>query len=81
MKYEDADALSVFRYCESIPGQPPAFLQCGGFVYPLVPGRSPVQKASDNCSQITKLPVTMWPYMVTTEDITPLAVEDSLSSI
>jgi len=55
MKYEDADALSVFRYCESIPGQPPAFLQCGGFVYPLVPGRSPVLKASDHVYMFPEL--------------------------
>ena len=27
-------------------GQPPAFLQCGDFVYPLVPGKSPVLRTS-----------------------------------
>lgn len=27
-------------------GQPPAFLQCGEFVYPLIPGKSPVLRRS-----------------------------------
>lgn len=30
----------------SLIGQPPAFLQCGDFVYPLVPGQSPVLRSS-----------------------------------
>ncbi|CAI8030246.1 Spartin [Geodia barretti] len=47
-KFEDVDTLSVFRYHDRIKGQPPAFLQCGGFIYPLIPGRSPVLKASEN---------------------------------
>ena len=46
-KFEDVDNLSVFRYQERIKGQPPAFLQCNGFIYPLIPGRSPVLKASE----------------------------------
>ena len=54
-KYEDVDAMSVFRYRESIPGQPPAFLQCGDFVYPLVPGKSPVLKASDHVYMFPEL--------------------------
>lgn len=54
-KYEDVDAMSVFRYRESIPGQPPAFLQCGDFVYPLVPGKSPVLKGSDHVYMFPEL--------------------------
>ena len=54
-KYEDVNAMSVFRYRESIPGQPPAFLQCGDFVYPLVPGKSPVLKASDHVYMFPEL--------------------------
>ena len=27
-------------------GQPPAFLQCGDFVYPLIPGQSPILRSS-----------------------------------
>ena len=30
----------------SLSGQPPAFLQCGDFVYPLLPGKSPVLHSS-----------------------------------
>lgn len=47
VQYEDADTFSIFHYREKIEGQPPAFLQCGVFVYPLVPGKSPVFKASE----------------------------------
>jgi len=46
-RYEDVDALSVFRYRDPPQGQPPAFIQCGGFVYPLVRGSSPVLKSCD----------------------------------
>ena len=46
-KYNDADALTVFKYRSKIEGQPPAFLQCGGFVYPLLPGKSPILKSGD----------------------------------
>lgn len=45
--FEEVDAVSIFCYQEKIEGQPPAFLQCGEFVYPLVPGCSPVLKGSD----------------------------------
>ncbi len=47
MKFDDVDAVSVFRYRQQIPGQPPAFLQCGGFIYPLIPGKSPILKSGD----------------------------------
>ena len=54
-KYEDVDAVSVFRYRENIKGQPPAFLECGGFVYPLIPGKSPVLKASERVYMFPEL--------------------------
>ena len=54
-KYEDVDALSVFQYREKIKGQPPAFLQCGGFVYPLIPGKSPILKTGDKVYMIPEL--------------------------
>ncbi|XP_019857077.1 PREDICTED: spartin-like [Amphimedon queenslandica] len=41
-----SEAMHIFRYKEHIPGQPPAFIQCGDFVYPLVPGQSPVLRSS-----------------------------------
>ena len=47
MKFDDVDAVSVFKYRHQIEGQPPAFLQCGGFIYPLIPGQSPVLKSGD----------------------------------
>ena len=53
--FEDVDALSVFQYRETIKGQPPAFLQCGGFVYPLVPGKSPILKTSDKVYMFPEL--------------------------
>ena len=31
----------------SLLGNPPAFIQCGEWVFPLVPGKSPVLKAAD----------------------------------
>ena len=43
-QFADVESLSVFCYHRKIEGQPPAFLQCGSFVYPLVPGKSPVLK-------------------------------------
>ena len=46
-QYNDADALTVFKYRCRVEGQPPAFLQCGGFVYPLLPGKSPILKSGD----------------------------------
>ena len=46
-KYEDVDAFSIFKYEEQIEGQPPAFLQCGGFIYPLIPGGSPILKSGE----------------------------------
>ncbi len=46
-KYSDVDAFSVFQYRLKIEGQPPAFLQCGGFVYPLIPGKSPILKSGE----------------------------------
>lgn len=54
-KFEDVDALSVFQYREKIKGQPPAFLQCGGFVYPLIPGKSPILKTSDKVYMFPEL--------------------------
>ena len=54
-KYDDIDTLNVFRYQERIEGQPPAFLQCGGFVYPLVPGKSPVLKAGNKTYMFPEL--------------------------
>lgn len=54
-KFEDVDALSVFQYKEKIKGQPPAFLQCGGFVYPLIPGKSPILKTSDKVYMFPEL--------------------------
>ena len=53
--FEDVDALSVFQYKEKIKGQPPAFLQCGGFVYPLIPGKSPILKTSDKVYMFPEL--------------------------
>ena len=53
--FEDVDAISVFQYKEKIKGQPPAFLQCGGFVYPLIPGKSPVLKTSDKIYMFPEL--------------------------
>ena len=54
-RYEDADALSVFKYREEIEGQPPAFLQCGGFVYPLVKGKSPILKSGERMYMFPEL--------------------------
>ena len=54
-QYEDVDALSVFHYREPIRGQPPAFLQCGGFVYPLLRGSSPVLKAGERTYMFPEL--------------------------
>ncbi len=54
-RYEDADALSVFKYREPMEGQPPAFLQCGGFVYPLVKGTSPVLKTGERTYMFPEL--------------------------
>ena len=54
-KFEDVDAINVFQYREKIKGQPPAFLQCGGFVYPLIPGKSPVLKTSDKVYMFPEL--------------------------
>ncbi len=54
-RYEDADALSVFKYREKIEGQPPAFLQCGGFVYPLVRGKSPILKSGERMYMFPEL--------------------------
>ena len=54
-KFEDVDALSVFQYKEKIKGQPPAFLQCGGFVYPLIPGKSPILKTGDKVYMFPEL--------------------------
>ena len=54
-KFEDVDAINVFQYREKIEGQPPAFLQCGGFVYPLIPGKSPVLKTSDKVYMFPQL--------------------------
>ena len=53
--FEDVDAISVFQYREKIKGQPPAFLQCGGFVYPLIPGKSPILKTSDKIYMFPEL--------------------------
>lgn len=38
--------LHDVQFVFSRPGQPPAFLQCGDFVYPLIPGQSPVLHTS-----------------------------------
>ena len=46
-KHEHADTFSIFKYKEQIEGQPPAFLQCGGFIYPLIPGGSPILKSGE----------------------------------
>ena len=46
-QFTDVDTFGVFRYQKALPGQPPAFLQCGGFVYPLVPGKSPILQVSE----------------------------------
>jgi spartin len=46
LSYISADSLNIFKYKNHIPGQPPAFLQCGDFVYPLIPGQSPVLRSS-----------------------------------
>ena len=54
-KYNDADALSVFKYRNDIEGQPPAFLQCGGFVYPLIPHQSPILKSGDRMYMFPEL--------------------------
>lgn len=54
-KFEDVDALSLFQYKEKIKGQPPAFLQCGGFVYPLIPRKSPILKTSDRIYMFPEL--------------------------
>ena len=34
--------LSQIAYIFLSLGQPPAFVQCGDFIYPLIPGKSPV---------------------------------------
>ena len=62
VKFEDVDGLNVFCFKErvkgvqhvcigvvvmSLLGNPPAFLQCGKWIFPLLPGKSPVLKASD----------------------------------
>lgn len=44
-KYSDVDTISIFKFRHKRPGQPPAFLQCGGFIFPLVPGKSPILKS------------------------------------
>ena len=54
-KYNDADALTVFKYRTVIEGQPPAFLQCGGFMYPLIPGKSPILKSGDHMYMFPEL--------------------------
>ncbi|XP_065896527.1 spartin-like [Dysidea avara] len=47
VKFEDVDGLNVFCFKERVKGNPPAFLQCGKWIFPLLPGKSPVLKASD----------------------------------
>jgi len=47
VQFDDVDAVSVFKYREEVEGQPPAFLQCGGFICPLIPGTTPVLKTGD----------------------------------
>ena len=54
-KYNDVDAFTLFQYRTKIEGQPPAFLQCGGFVYPLVPGKSPILKSGDRMYMFPEL--------------------------
>lgn len=54
-KYNDVDAFTLFKYHSHIEGQPPAFLQCGGFVYPLVPGKSPILKSGDRMYMFPQL--------------------------
>ena len=62
VKFKDVDGLNVFCFKEKIKGfrsqgnlmfnilysagNPPAFIQCGEWVFPLVPGKSPVLKAA-----------------------------------
>ena len=36
-------------------GSPPAFIQCGEWVFPLVPGKSPVLKAADTTYMFPEL--------------------------
>ena len=36
-------------------GNPPAFIQCGEWVFPLVPGKSPVLKAADTTYMFPEL--------------------------
>jgi len=36
-------------------GSPPAFMQCGEWVFPLVPGKSPVLKAADTTYMFPEL--------------------------
>lgn len=63
VKFKDVDGLNVFCFKEKVKGlwslhtaafivfivlgSPPAFIQCGEWVFPLVPGKSPVLKATD----------------------------------
>ena len=46
------------KRCSSLSiliGNPPAFLQCGEWVFPLVPGKSPVLKAADTTYMFPEL--------------------------
>ena len=49
-------AFSLSLFCSlSSSGQPPAFLQCGDFVYPLVPGKSPILHSSGGAYVFSEL--------------------------
>ena len=78
--FQEVDAVSIFCYQEKIDGQPPAFLQCGDFVYPLVPGCSPVLKGSDGLYMFPELRGECeWPGGVLLPSCLSFSVEKDLS--